>query len=137
MFYIAILTIQNHTVIYLFNDSFNDFASLWLVSVWLQSVGPKYAVLLSMELIKPPYVYEYNYYSTITRRVTVHEVLATVKVGKLNFKVKKIILGTRMEFNLINIVSDVTDVVSVVSAWEIIFFFKKFGKSDRNKKLIL
>lgn len=118
MFYIAILTIQIHTVIYLFNGSFNDFASLWLVSVWLQSVGPKYAVLLSMELIKPPYVYEYNYYSTITRRVTV---LATVKVGKLNFKVKKIILGTRMEFNLINIVSDVTDVVSVVSAWEIIF----------------
>lgn len=42
-----------------------------------------------------------------------------------------------MEFNLINIVSDVTDVVSVVSAWEIIFFKKKFGKSDRNKKLIL
>lgn len=86
-----------------------------------QSVGPQYAALLSMELIKPPYVYEDNYYSTITRRVTVHEVLATVKVRKLIFKVKRTILGTWMEFNLINILSDVTDVVSVASALEIIF----------------
>lgn len=67
-----------------------------------------------MELIKFFYVYEYNYYFMIIRRVIVYEVLVIVKVGKLNFKVKKIILGIWMEFNLINIVSDVIDVVSVV-----------------------
>lgn len=32
---------------------------------------------------------EINIFSTIPRKVTVHEVLATFKVGKVNFKVKK------------------------------------------------